>query len=71
MRPASTKLPVITVVALLLWMSMVTRVPISTPRSGVRVSMPTRCRSRSPATSWRESLMSFMEYRKMPTPPKS
>ena len=50
MSPASTKLTVMTVVALLLWMTMVTAVPKKTPRTGVFVNMPMMLRRRSPAS---------------------
>ena len=71
MSPASTKLTVMTVVALLLWMRTVTQAPTSTPMIGVLVSVPISCRNRSPAISCRASLISLMAKRKSPTPPRS
>ena len=70
-RPASTKLTVMTVTALLLCTRTVTPVPTSTPSSGVRVRTPTSLRRRSPARSWSESLRSLIAKRKIPMPPKS
>ena len=71
MRPASTKLTVMTVVALLLWISTVTHAPTRTPRKGVLVNVPISCRRRSPAMSCKASLISLMAKRKIPTPPRS
>ena len=58
--PALTKLTVITVVPLLLWMRTVTRLPTKTPRSGVFVNVPIRWRIRSPAMNCRASLISLI-----------
>ena len=44
-------LGVITVVALLLWINIVTPAPMSTPRTGVRVNDPTICLRRSPESA--------------------
>ena len=67
--PTCTKLTVMTVVAELDCMTMVTRAPISTPFTGVLVSEAISSRMRSPARSCSASLISFMPYRKSPTPP--
>ena len=59
-RPALTKLTVMTVVPVLLWMRTVTRMPMNTPRRGVLVRVPIKWRILFPAMDCRASLNNFI-----------
>ena len=59
-KPALTKLTTITVVALELWMSAVTRIPVNTPIKRLRVMEERMFLSRSPANFSKPSLMIFI-----------
>ncbi len=69
--PALTKPMVITVVAELLCSTAVTNAPANAPITGFLVSTPRILRILSPATFCRLSLMLFMPYRNMASPPNN
>ena len=62
-KPAFTKLTTITVVALELCISAVTRIPVNTPMTLLRVMEDQMLRRRSPANFSKPSLMIFIPYR--------
>ena len=64
-----TKLTSMTEVALLLWMIVVTRVPIPAPTILFRVTFSRMDRRRAPADCCIPSLMVFMPKRNSPIPP--
>ncbi len=68
-RPALTKLTTITVDADELWIRAVMRHPVSSPVNRLRVMADRMLRSRSPATFWSPSLITFMPYMNRPTAP--
>ncbi len=69
--PAFVKLTTITVVALLLWTSAVTTMPVSRPSSRLSVTRPRMARSRLPAICSSPVLVIRMPVRKRASPPSS
>ena len=69
--PALAKLTIIAVVALLLWIIMVTTTPDNSPWNLLEVSLHTTSRSFPPAAFWSPRPLNLMPKRKMARPPRS
>jgi hypothetical protein len=68
-NPAFTKLTTITVVALELWIIVVTKAPVKIPFIGLEVMRARMSLILLPASFWRLSLISFIPYRNIPSEP--